>query len=43
MASLVNLEDFLDPGNDLMGRGVGGLVQVDDTVLLEDVDGAVGR
>ena len=41
MARLVNLENFLDPGDDLVRGGIGGLVKVDDTVLLEDVNGAV--
>jgi len=35
VTSLVDLEDALNPGNDLMGRGVGWLVEVDDTVSLE--------
>jgi len=42
VTSLLNLQDFLDPGNDLMGRGVGWLVEVDDTILLQDVNGTVG-
>ena len=37
VTSLVSLEDSLDPGNDLMGGWVGWLIEVDDTVLLEDV------
>ena len=41
VTSLVNLQDFLDPSDDLVGGGVGGLVEVNDTVLLKDVDGAV--
>ena len=41
MAGLVDLEDFLDPGDDLVGGRIGGLVQVDDAILLEDVDGTV--
>ena len=40
VASLVNLQDFLDPSDDLVGRGVGRLVKVDHTVLLEHVNGA---
>ena len=42
VASLLNLKDLLHPGNDLVGGGVGGLVQVDDSVVLEHVDGPVG-
>jgi len=41
VTSLVNLQDFLDPGDDLVGGWVRGLVEVDDTVLLQDVDGTV--
>ena len=41
VARLVDLEDFLDPGDDLMGARVRWLVQVDDTVGLEYVDGAI--
>ena len=41
MTSFVNLQDFLDPGDDLVGGWVRGLVEVDDTVLLQDVDGTV--
>lgn len=40
---LFNLQNLLDPGNDLMGRGVGWLIKVDDTVVLEHVDGTVSR
>ena len=35
MAGLVDLENAFNPGNDLMRRGVGWLVKVDDTVALE--------
>ena len=38
MASLINLQDSLDPGNDLVTTWVRWLIKVDDTVLLEDVD-----
>jgi len=41
VTGFVNLEDFLDPGDDLMGGRVGGLVEVDHTVSLEDIDGTV--
>lgn len=34
MSSLLDFEDLLNPGNDLMGRGVGWLIKVDDTVVL---------
>jgi hypothetical protein len=42
MAGLLDLEDLLDPGDDLVGRGVGWLVEVDNTVVLQDIDGALG-
>ena len=41
MARLVNLEDLLDPGDDLVGGGVRGLVQVDHAVRLQHLDGPV--
>jgi len=41
VTGLLDLQDLLDPGDDLMGRGVGWLVEVDDTVVLEDVDGSL--
>jgi hypothetical protein len=41
MTSLVNLEDFLDPGHDLVGGGVRWLVKVDNTIGFQHVDGAV--
>ena len=37
---LVNLEDFLDPGDNLVRWGIWRLVKVDYTVALEHVDGA---
>ena len=40
MACLFNLKNLLDPGDDLVGRGVGGLIEVDDTVALELNEGA---
>ena len=43
MSSFVDFEDFLDPGDDLVRRGVRWLVEVDDTVGLKDVDGSIGR
>ena len=33
MTRFLDLEDPFDPGNDLMGRWVSGLVEVDNTVL----------
>ena len=33
MSGLFNIEDFLDPGDDLVGTWVGGLIQVDDAVF----------
>jgi len=41
VTSFVNLQDFLDPSDDLMGGWVGWLVEVDNTVLLEDINGTV--
>ena len=43
VASLVDLEDFLDPGDNLMRGWVGGLVQVNHTVLFEHVNWTVKR
>ena len=43
VARLVDLEDFLDPGDDLVGARVRRLVQIDHTVLLEDVNGSISR
>ena len=40
LTSLVDLEDALNPGDDLVRRGVRGLVEVDDTVSLELGHGA---
>ena len=39
VACLLNLEDLFDPSDDFVRRGVGRLVQVDDTVVLKNVDG----
>lgn len=33
MAGLVDAEEALDPGDDLVGGGVGGLVEVEDAVF----------
>jgi ABC-type cobalamin transport system permease subunit len=33
VASLFNVENLLDPRDDFMGTGIGGLIQVDDTVF----------
>jgi hypothetical protein len=43
VSGLLDFEDLLDPGNDLMGRGVGGLIEVDNTVMLELVNGSLVR
>jgi len=42
MACLFDLEDLFHPSDDFMGRRVRGLVEVDNTVVLEHVNGAVG-
>ena len=42
LTSLLNTENSLHPGDDLMRRRVRGLVEVDDTVALELVQGALG-
>lgn len=42
MTGLFNLEDLLNPGDDFVGRGVGWLIKVDDTVVLEDLNRALG-
>jgi len=36
-------EDFLDPGDDFVGRRVGGLVEIDDTVLDVFFNGSLKR
>jgi hypothetical protein len=41
MSSLLDFENLLNPGNDLMGRGVGWLIKVDDTVVLKLLDGSL--
>lgn len=41
VACLFNLKNLLDPGDDLVGRGVGGLIEVDHAVVLENVDRTV--
>ena len=43
MTCLFNLKNLFDPGDHLMGRGVGRLIKVDDTVVLKHVDRTVGR
>jgi hypothetical protein len=40
VTSLVTLEDLLDPGNDLMRGRIARLVKVDNTVLLQHINGA---
>jgi hypothetical protein len=42
VTGLFDLEDLLNPGNDLVGRGVGWLIKVDDTVVLEDLNRSLG-
>lgn len=42
MTGLFNLEDLFDPGNDLVGGGVGWLIKVNNTVVLKDVNRALG-
>ena len=42
VTSLVHVEDLLDPSDDLVRGGVGWLVKVDDTVLLEHINWSVG-
>jgi len=41
VTSLVTLEDLLDPRNDLMRGRVARLVKVNNTVLLQDINGAL--
>lgn len=43
MSSLLGLQDLLDPSDNLMGRGVGRLVEVDNTILLEDLNRSGSR
>ena len=43
MSCLVDFKNLLDPGDDLVRRWVRWLVQVDDTVGLQDVDRPIGR
>ena len=43
LTSLFDLKDALHPGNDFVRRGVGWLVQIDDTVSLQLVHGAGSR
>ena len=40
MARLIDFEDLLDPGDDFMGAGVRRFVQVDHSILLQDVEWA---
>ena len=40
VTSLLDLQNLLDPGNDFVRRRVARLVEVDDTVVLQNVDGA---
>ena len=41
MTCLVYLEDFLDPSYNFMGGRIGGLVQVDHAILLQNINGPV--
>ena len=41
LTGLVDLEDALDPGDDLVGGRVRRLIKIDDTIVLEHVDGAL--
>ena len=41
MASLFDLQDSFDPGNDFMRRRVGWLIEVNDTVFLKNIDWSV--
>ena len=43
MACFVDFEDFLDPGDDFVGGWIRRLVQVDHTILLQDVNGSICR
>lgn len=43
MTSLFNLENFLDPSNYLVGAGVRGLVKIDDSVLLKNINRSSNR
>jgi hypothetical protein len=43
VSGLLDLKDLLDPGNDFMGRRVGRLIEVDNTVMLELVNGSLVR
>ena len=41
MSGLVDLENLLGPGDDFVGAGIRGLVEVDHAVRLQHVDGPV--
>jgi len=41
VTGFVDLQDFLDPSNDLVGRWVRWLVKVDNTVGLKNINGTV--
>ena len=43
LTSLINFKNSLDPSNDLMRGGVGGFVEVDDSVPLVLKQGSAGR
>ena len=43
VARFVDFEDFLDPGDDFVRGWIRRLVQVDHTVLLQDVNGSISR
>jgi len=42
MACFFDLKDLFDPSDDFMRRRIRGLVEVDNTVVLEHVNGTVG-
>ena len=43
MTGLLHVENFLDPGDDLMRAGIGWLVEVDDTVFKVFLKGSLER
>jgi len=43
VASLVNFEDFLDPGYNFVGARVRWLVKVDDSVVFKNINRTLGR
>lgn len=43
MSGLLDLKDLLNPGDDFVRRRVGGLIEVDNTIVLEDINGSLSR